>query len=128
MTAGPFIAAACTYLLMLAAYFLARHRLFHIPAMIAVVSFDLGMPVYLYTHRNWWHRLIEEQDLFSFLVWMHFGLLITLYGLEAAQIYTASKLLRGDGAARRDHRNQGKALLMVRGLVIATGAILANPE
>ena len=128
MTAGPFIAAACTYLLMLAAYFLARYRAFHVPAMIAILGFDLAMPVYLYTHRNWWHRLIEQQDLFSFLVWMHFGLLVTLYGLEAAQVYTATKLLGGDSEARRDHHNQGKALLAVRGLVIVTGAILANPE
>jgi hypothetical protein len=128
MTAGPFIAAACTYLVMLAAYYLARHRLFHIPAMIAIVCFDAGMPVYLYTHRNWWHRLIEQQDLFSALVWMHFGVLITMYGLEAAQIYTARKLLRGDPEARREHHNQGKALLIVRGLVILTGAILASPE
>jgi hypothetical protein len=72
--------------------------------------------------------LIEQQDLFSFLVWMHFGLLVTLYGLEAAQVYSATKLLRGDGEARRDHHNQGKALLAVRGLVIVTGAILANPD
>jgi hypothetical protein len=128
MLAGPFIAAACTYLLMLAAYSLARYRLFHIPAMIVVVIFDVGMPFYLYTHRNWWHRLIEQQDLFSFLVWMHFGLLITMYGLEAAQIYTARKLLSGDLEARAEHHNQGKAMLIVRGLVIVTGAILANPE
>ncbi len=120
------LAAFSTYLLMLAAYSLARHRFFHIPAMISIMLFDLGMPVYLYTHRRWWHRLIEQQDIFSFLVWMHFGLIITLYILDAAQILTARRLLKGDAEARAEHHAQGKALLVVRGLVIITGAILAD--
>jgi hypothetical protein len=120
------LAAFSTYLLMLAAYFLARHRFFHIPAMIFIMLFDLGMPIYLYLHRRWWHRLIEQQDILSFLVWMHFGLIITLYVLDAAQILTARKIFRGDHEARAEHHAQGKALLVVRGLVIVTGAILAD--
>ncbi len=120
------LAAFSTYLLMLAAFFLARHRFFHIPAMIAIMLFDVGMPIYLYTHRRWWHRLIEQQDILSFLVWMHFGLLITMYVLDVAQILTARKLIKGDPQARAEHRSQGKALLVVRGLVIVTGAILAD--
>ena len=128
MNAAPFLAAAASYAVMLVAFFAARRRWLHIPAMISVIVFDVGMPFYLYTHRNWWHRLIEQQDLFSFLVWMHFGLLITLYGLEGAQVFTARRILQGRAEARGDHRNQGKALLVVRGLVIVTGAILANPD
>ncbi len=128
MFAAPFLAAALSYVLMLAAYYLPRWRLFHVPVMVSVAVFDLGMPFYLYTHRNWWHRLIEQQELLSFLVWMHVGLIITLYALYAAQGYTAHKIVKGAGDARKDHRGQGKALLAVRGLVIITGAILANPE
>ncbi len=120
------LAAFSTYLLMLAAYFLARYRFFHIPAMISIMLFDLGMPIYLYTHRRWWHRLIEQQDILSFLVWMHFGLIITMYVLDVAQILTARKLLRGDIDARAEHHSQGKALLVVRALVIVTGSILAD--
>jgi hypothetical protein len=127
VTGAPFLAAAAGYVFMLAAYFLARHRVFHIPTMLAVIVFDLGMPFYLYTHRDWWQRLIVDQDLFSFLVWMHFGLLIGVYGLEAAQLYTARRILRGDAEARRNHHAQGKALLVVRGLVILTGGFLASP-
>jgi hypothetical protein len=120
------VAAFLSYLLMLAAYFLARYRFFHVPAMISIMFFDLGMPVYLYTHRHWWHRLIVKQDIFSFLVWMHFGLIFTMYALEAAQIYTARGIFRGDPDARQEHHAQGKALLLVRGLVIITGSILAD--
>jgi hypothetical protein len=128
MFAATVLAASLSYLLMLAAYFLPRHRFFHIPAMVSVILFDVGMPFYLYTHRNWWHRLIEQQDITSFLVWMHFGLIITLYALYAAQIHTARKMLKGDRDARRDHHAQGKAVLVARGLVILTGAILVSPE
>ncbi len=128
MFSAPFLAAAVTYVLMLAAYFLPRHRFFHVPVMVFVILFDIGMPFYLYSHRNWWHRLIEQQELLSFLVWMHVGLLITLYALYAAQAYTASKIFRGSLETKKDHHSQGKALLVVRALAIITGAILANPE
>ncbi len=122
------LAAVFSYLLMLAAYFLPRQRFFHIPAMLAIVVFDVALPVYLYLHREWWHRLIDQQEIFSSLVWMHFLLFITMYALDAAQIHTARKMLKGDLAARADHHSQAKALLIVRGLVILSGAILANPE
>jgi hypothetical protein len=121
------IAALLSYLLMLSAYFLHRWRWFHIPAMLAIIVFDVGMPFFVYLHGHWWHRLIEQQEILSYLVWMHFGLLITMYVLDGMQIITARKILKGDASARADHHGQGKALLLVRGLVIVTGAILANP-
>jgi hypothetical protein len=122
------LAALFSYLLMLAAYFLPRRRFFHIPVMLAIMVFDVALPVFLYLHRHWWHRLIEQQEIFSSLVWMHLILLIAMYALDAAQIHTARKMLKGDPAARADHHTQAKALLVVRGLLILSGAILANPE
>src|SRR5512135_548110 len=120
-------AALLTYPVMLAAYFLHRQRWLHIPVMLSIIAFDIAMPFYLYTHRNWWRRLVEQGDITSFLVWMHLGLLITMFVLDGMQIITARKIFRGDKVARTDHHTQGKALLVVRGLVILTGAILANP-
>ena len=122
------VAAAISYVVMLVAYNLHRERWLHVPAMIAVIVFDVGMPVYLYTHRDWYHRLIEQGDLFSFLVWMHFGLLVGMYALYGLQIITARKIFAGNAAARADHHAQGKMMLLARGLVIVTGAILANPN
>lgn len=121
-------AALASYGVMLAAYFLHRHRWLHVPVMAACLAFDVGMPVYLYTHRNWYHRLIDEGDLFSFLVWMHFGLLVGMYALYGLQLLTARRILAGDASARADHHAQGKMMLLARGLVIVTGAILANPN
>jgi hypothetical protein len=121
-------AATLSYLVMLAAYFLHRQRWLHVTAMLSIIVFDVAMPFYLYLHRNWWKRLVEEGDIASFLVWMHLGLLIAMYVLDGAQIITARKIFKGEHAARGDHYTQGRALLVVRGLVILTGAILANPE
>ncbi len=119
-------AALLSYVLMLAAYFLHRQRWLHVPAMLAIIVFDVAMPFYLYLNRNWWKRLVEQGDIASFLVWMHLGLLITMFVLDGAQIITARKIFRGDHTARGDHRTQGKALLVVRGLVVVTGAILTE--
>lgn len=120
-------AALISYLFMLAAYFLHRQRWLHIPVMFAIIVFDVSMPFYLYLHHNWYKRLIVQGELISSLLWMHLGLLIAMFILDGVQVITARKVIQGDKAARNDHHTQGKALLIVRGLVIVTGAILENP-
>jgi hypothetical protein len=122
----PFIVASLTWLLMLAAYYFPHRRAFHMPAMLAIIAFDIGMPFYLYTHHDWWKQLIEEQDIFSFLTWMHFGLLAVMYALYVLQVQTARRLLGGDETARKDHRSQGRAMLWVRALVILSGGLLGT--
>ncbi len=127
------IAALGTYVLMLAAFYLHRLRAFHGPVMLSVILFDIGMPIYLVMNRDWNKRLIEQGDIMSFGIWMHFGLIIALYVLYAVQIQTALVLRRSPGEdtakARKDHRAQGKGILLARGLVILTGAILVeSPE
>ncbi len=122
------IAALITYVLMIAAYRYSHVRKFHIPVMIGVIAFDLMMPVYLYLNRDWKERLIDGGEIFGFLIWMHLGLVITLYCLYVFQIFAGKRLLLGDNEPREDHRNQGKGILLTRGLVIFTGALLFEPE
>ncbi|HQT25253.1 MAG TPA: hypothetical protein PLK99_01480 [Burkholderiales bacterium] len=122
---GTFTAAGASYVLMLVAYRLHRIRYFHVPVMISVMIFDLSLPFYLYSHRHWWHRLIDQQEIFSSLVWMHAGILIVMYALYATQIYTAIKIMKGENESRAAHLSQGKVLLVVRLFAILTGFLLA---
>ena len=137
MLEGTVIAAIGSYLLMLAAFYLHHLRTIHGPVMLGVILFDVGMPFYLMMNRDWGKRLIDEGDILSFGIWMHFGLIITLYVLYAVQIQTALTLRKSGGnvdpedmaKARKDHRAQAKGILLARALVIATGAILVeSPE
>jgi hypothetical protein len=113
---------------MLAAFYLHRIKSFHVPAMIFIVLFDAMMPVYLYSTRDWKTRLIEDGDIFSFAVWMHFGLLISLFVLYTIQILAGRRLLQGDQSVRGEHKNVAKGILTVRALVILSGALLVQPQ
>lgn len=127
MIPGTVLFATTTFVIMLVTFFLARVRRVHVPVMIAIMVVDLFFPVYLYLTRDWHKKLIEHGEIFSFLMWMHFILVITLYVLYVVQIQTARRLLGGDDTMRKDHRAQGIGILIARGLVIFTGALLAEP-
>jgi len=118
-----------TYFVMLWAYYLRRIKWFHVSTMVLIILFDLSMPVYLYMTRDWNTRLIHDGDIFSFGVWMHFGLLITLFVLYVIQVMAGIKLLQGESApdSRGEHRSVAKGILIVRALVIVSGALLAQP-
>ncbi|WP_455366688.1 hypothetical protein [Kaarinaea lacus] len=128
MLADTVIAASITYVVMLAAMYWHRIRIFHVTVMISVMIFDLLMPFYLYANRDWKTRLIDHGDIFSFLVWTHFGLLIALFVLYAIQVFAGRRLLAGDASARGEHKNVAKGILLVRALVIFSGALLVQPE
>ena len=98
------------------------------PLMAAIIVSDLFFPVYLFLTRNWYRRLIDHAEIFSFLIWMHFILLITLYILYVFQIQAGRKILLGDEQARADHKGQAKGILIAKALVIITGALLVEPD
>lgn len=129
--AGPFYAAVLTLLIMILAFYWHRMRRFHITVMVSVMVFDLAMPIYLVSTRDWYTRLIVHADILSFGVWAHFGLLVSLFVLYAMQIQTALKILKpvdqATGDNRAMHRAQAKGVLLVRTLVIVSGALLAEP-
>lgn len=126
MMTGVVWVALASYVLMCVAYLRPTQRLFHMPVMISCVVFDAGMPFYLYATRDWYKRLIEEGDITSFGIWMHLGLVLTLYALYMVQVRSVPGLLRGDATARSEHHSQGKAILIVRGLVLLMGGLLAE--
>jgi len=128
MTAAAILVALATYGLMIVAFYLSRYRRMHVAVMAAVMVFDVLMPFYLYMNRDWYHRLIEREEIFSFLLWMHLGLVITLYTLYVLQVQAGRKILKGNDAVRLEHRGQAKAILFVRGLVLATAALLIDPQ
>jgi len=122
------IASFITYLLMLLAYFWYEKRVFHVSVMSSIVVFDLCMPFYLYATRDWKTRLIDDGDILSFGVWTHFGLIITLYILYLIQIMAGMDLLKNKEAARTEHKAVAKGILLIRALVIISGALLIQPE
>lgn len=124
---GPLLFAIASYALMVAAFFLAKRRIFHMPVMIGTVLFDLLMPFYLVFTQDWYKRLIEQEEIFSFMIWMHFILILTLYALYGLQIMTIKKMVNGDQVAREEHRSQGVGILIARGLVILSAAMLVEP-
>jgi len=128
MLAETVIAAFVTYLLMLLAYFWHEKRVFHVSVMSSIVVFDLCMPFYLYATRDWKTRLIDDGDILSFGVWTHFGLIITLYILYVIQIMAGKSLLKNNEELRAEHKAVAKGILLVRALVIISGALLIQPE
>ncbi|MFQ5470129.1 MAG: hypothetical protein ACE5EH_07445 [Gammaproteobacteria bacterium] len=128
MLAGTVVFASASYILMVIAFYMARFRKFHVSVMITIMLTDLFFPVYLFMTRDWYRRLIEDEEILSFLIWMHLIVIITLYMLYVVQIIAGRKILTGNAKARLDHRTQAKGILIARALVIITGALLVEPE
>jgi hypothetical protein len=124
---GPLVFAIGSYALMVWAFQWGKRRYFHIPVMVSLMLIDLAFPVYLILTKDWYQRLIEHEELLSFMVWMHFILVLVLYALYVVQILTARKLLKGDESVRPDHRSQGKGILIARALMILSAAMLIEP-
>lgn len=130
MLAGTVLYSTMTYLVMWVGYGAVRwNRRLHITIMAAVIASDIGMPFYLYATRDWYGRLIKHMEIMTFPVWMHVFLLIALYVLYGLQIFAGVRMLRnaGDTTARSEHRGQAKALLVIRALVVISGAFLVEP-
>src|SRR3569832_2358150 len=73
MTAAAILEALATYGLMIVAFYLSHYQRKHVAVMAAVIVFDMLMPIYLYMNHDLYHRLIEREEIFSFLLWMLLG-------------------------------------------------------
>ena len=128
MLSASLLFVAASYLVMVWAFFWAKKRSFHVPVMVSVILIDLLIPVYLVLTKDFYKRLIEQEEIFSFMIWMHFILVLVLYALYFLQILTVKKMLNGDMEARAEHKSQGKGILVARGLVILSAAMLIEPS
>lgn len=126
LLAGTVIYVAATYLLMIFAFKMAKHRKIHVPIMATIIVGDLLMPFYLFFSGDWYQRLIVNEDILTFGIWMHFFVVVTLYVLYVVQIQCAMKLLKNtpEPRIRAEHRAQGLGILLTRFFVLFTGALL----
>jgi len=118
----------CSFVVMLAAYFLRKRQGWHIALMSCVMMFDMAFPFWLYLTHDWKRRLIDEGELFSFLIWTHLFLILTLFSLYVLQIIAGRQLYAGIRAAREGHRVQSRGIFAVRVFVFLTGALLIAPN
>lgn len=130
---GAILFASATCLLQGAAFYFAHIRSFHVTVMVTLLLCDIFFPVYLFMTRDWHNQLIVQGDILTFGVWIHFMLVITLYVLYVVQVQVARTIVAGKEDAERikvlkkEHRAQGIGILVVRPMMIFTGALLA-PE
>jgi hypothetical protein len=70
------------------------------------------------------HLLFDKGEILDFLVWMHVGLDIMLFVVYWLQISAGLKVWRGVPGMRETHRQQGNVIIVVRLLVLLSGALL----
>ncbi len=121
-----------SFVLLAAAWFWRKQRRFHITAMLALMAFDLMFPVYLYLTHDWAKRLIDDGEIFSFLIWTHLMLVMVLYALYVLQVLAGRAMLEHRiGAQHQHHRSEHKkqfmGIVVARLLVFATGWLLLVP-
>ena len=122
------IVGTITYFIMLLAFKFHHVKAFHVPTMVFIILYDLSVPFYLYMNRDWKTRLIDDGDILSFGVGMHFGLLAALFILYGLQVTAGRRLLKNDEGGRQEHKSAAKGILLTRALVIISGALLVQEE
>ena len=117
-----------SFVVMLTAYFLRQHRCWHVPLMGGVMIFDVFFPIYLYMTHDWVHRLIDQEELFSFAIWSHLFLILTLYSLYVLQVLSGKQMIAQRYESRQNHRVQSRGILVIRALVFLSGVLLIAPS
>lgn len=126
MFSSPVVtASALTYLFMLYAWWFHRPRILHVVIMAICMIYDVCVPFYLFFARHWIHLLFDKGEILDFLVWFHVGLDIMLFVVYAMQIRVGIQVWRKVPGVRDVHRQQGNVIIVVRLLVLLSGALLA---
>jgi len=123
-----------SFVLLAAAWYWRKQRRFHIAAMSFLMVFDFFFPVYLYLTHDWWKRLIVDGDIFSFSLWSHLILVMVLYALYVLQVMAGRTMLQNSADSedhkrtREEHRKQFIGIVVMRLLVLASGALMIIPK
>jgi len=123
-----------SFVLLAAAWYWRKQRRFHIAAMSFLMVFDFFFPVYLYLTHDWWKRLIVDGDIFSFSLWSHLILVMVLYALYVLQVMAGRTMLQNTPDSenhkrtREEHRKQFIGIVVMRLLVLASGALMIVPK
>jgi len=123
-----------SFVLLAAAWYWRKQRRFHIAAMSFLMVFDFFFPVYLYLTHDWWKRLIVDGDIFSFSLWSHLILVMVLYALYVLQVMAGRTMLQNTPDSenhkrtREEHRKQFIGIVVMRLLVLASGALMIIPK
>jgi uncharacterized membrane protein YozB (DUF420 family) len=123
-----------SFVLLAAAWYWRKQRRFHIAAMSFLMVFDFFFPVYLYLTHDWWKRLIVDGDIFSFSLWSHLILVMVLYALYVLQVMAGRTMLQNTADSedhkrtREEHRKQFIGIVVMRLLVLASGALMIIPK
>ncbi len=122
-----------SFVVLAAAWYWRKQRQFHISAMVSLILFDLAFPVYLYLTHDWKERLIDQGEIFSFLIWSHVMLVMVLYALYVLQIMAGRSMLANPVGPehqhhRSEHQKQFIGVVVVRLLVFFSGWLLFVPE
>ncbi len=120
-----FLVSLLSMLFMVAAFWRPRPRIWHVSVMAVCILYDIAIPFYLFSARNWPHILIDKGGIFDYLVWMHVVLDILLFTLYVMQVHAGIRLWRGGKESRLPHAQQAKVILAVRTLSIISGGMLA---
>jgi len=123
-----------SFVLLAAAWYWRKQRRFHIAAMSFLMVFDFFFPVYLYLTHDWWKRIIVDGDIFSFSLWSHLILVMVLYALYVLQVMAGRTMLQNTADSedhkrtREEHRKQFIGIVVMRLLVLASGALMIIPK
>jgi len=131
--ATSIILVLSSFVVLIAAWFWRKQRRFHISAMACVMAFDVMFPFYLYLTHDWGKRLIDDGEIFSFLIWSHLMLVMVLYALYVLQVLAGRSMLKHRVGAQHDHhrgehQKQFLGIVTVRLLVFASGWLLLVPD